>query len=63
MNYFESDINLNAIVLGGSRGIGKAIAIQLAKDHNYHILINYSAKVIYNMQKEILYTTNIKKHA
>jgi len=29
MNYFESDINLNAIVLGGSRGIGKAISTSL----------------------------------
>ncbi|MEC3906091.1 3-oxoacyl-ACP reductase FabG [Tamlana sp. 2201CG12-4] len=31
----------NALVTGGSRGIGKAICIQLAKDTNYHILINY----------------------
>ena len=31
-----------ALVTGASRGIGKAIAIQLSKDHSYHILINYS---------------------
>ena len=32
-----------ALVTGGSRGIGKAIAIQLAKDLQYHILINYQS--------------------
>ncbi len=30
-----------ALVTGGSRGIGKAVCVQLAKDSNYHILINY----------------------
>lgn len=30
-----------ALVTGGSRGIGKAICVQLAKDSNYHIIINY----------------------
>lgn len=30
-----------ALVTGGSRGIGKAICIQLAKDSDYRILINY----------------------
>jgi 3-oxoacyl-[acyl-carrier protein] reductase len=34
-----------ALITGASRGIGKAIAIQLAKDHSYHILINYSANI------------------
>ena len=32
-----------ALVTGGSRGIGKAICIQLAKDSDYHILINYQS--------------------
>lgn len=32
-----------ALVTGASRGLGKAIAIQLAKDHGLYILINYSS--------------------
>jgi len=32
-----------ALITGGSRGIGKAICIQLAKDSEYEILINYNA--------------------
>jgi 3-oxoacyl-[acyl-carrier protein] reductase len=32
-----------ALITGASRGIGKAVAIQLAKDHGLHILINYSS--------------------
>ncbi|MBT6689378.1 MAG: 3-oxoacyl-ACP reductase FabG [Flavobacteriaceae bacterium] len=32
-----------ALITGGSRGIGKAICIQLAKDTNYSILINYKS--------------------
>lgn len=31
-----------ALITGGSRGIGKAICVQLAKDFDYHILINYN---------------------
>ncbi|TYA73940.1 3-oxoacyl-ACP reductase FabG [Seonamhaeicola marinus] len=31
------------LVTGGSRGIGKAICIQLAKDSDYHIIINYNS--------------------
>lgn len=30
-----------ALITGGSRGIGKAICVQLAKDSDYHILVNY----------------------
>lgn len=30
-----------ALITGGSRGIGKAICIQLAKDSEYQILVNY----------------------
>lgn len=32
-----------ALVTGGSRGIGRAVCIQLAKDLSYHILINYNS--------------------
>ena len=32
-----------ALITGGSRGIGKAICSQLAKDTDYHILINYNS--------------------
>ncbi|TXE08333.1 3-oxoacyl-ACP reductase FabG [Gelidibacter salicanalis] len=35
--------NKYALITGGSRGIGKAICIQLAKDSEYEILINYKA--------------------
>ncbi len=30
-----------ALVTGGSRGIGSAVCVQLAKDLEYHLLINY----------------------
>jgi 3-oxoacyl-[acyl-carrier protein] reductase len=32
-----------ALVTGASRGLGKAIAVQLAKDHGLFILVNYAA--------------------
>jgi 3-oxoacyl-[acyl-carrier protein] reductase len=32
-----------ALVTGASRGLGRAIAITLAQDHGFHILINYAS--------------------
>ncbi|MCF0073799.1 3-oxoacyl-ACP reductase FabG [Dyadobacter sp. CY261] len=32
-----------ALVTGASRGLGRAIAVQLAKDHGLYILINYAS--------------------
>ncbi len=31
------------LITGGSKGIGRAIALQLAKEHGFHVLINYSS--------------------
>lgn len=32
-----------ALVTGGSRGLGKAISIQLVSDHGFHVLVNYTS--------------------
>lgn len=50
--------NKYALVTGGSRGIGRAICIQLAKDFDYSILINYS-----NNKTAALETLNAVKSA
>jgi 3-oxoacyl-[acyl-carrier protein] reductase len=34
-----------ALVTGASRGLGKAIAVQLAKDHGLYILVNYASSL------------------
>ncbi|MEY3237378.1 MAG: hypothetical protein RI883_1479 [Bacteroidota bacterium] len=34
-----------ALITGASKGIGSAIAIQLSKDHDCHILINYKSDI------------------
>ena len=49
-----------ALITGGSRGIGKAICIQLAKDSDYHILINYNSnqKAALDTLKEVEATGN-----
>lgn len=42
MDKNKSIVNKYALVTGGSRGIGRAVCVQLAKDLDYQILINYN---------------------
>lgn len=39
----SKEIKKCALVTGGSRGIGRAVCIQIARDHGYHLLINYKS--------------------
>ncbi|MBE9464085.1 3-oxoacyl-ACP reductase FabG [Dyadobacter subterraneus] len=47
-----------ALVTGASRGLGRAIAVQLAKDHELFILVNYST----NQEAAEETLTEIKAH-
>lgn len=37
----SKEIKKCALITGGSRGIGRAVCVQLAKDLSYHLIINY----------------------
>ncbi|WP_103069762.1 3-oxoacyl-ACP reductase FabG [Aquimarina sediminis] len=41
----KKELKKYALITGGSRGIGSAICIQLAKDTDYQILINYKGNI------------------
>ncbi|MBT9186644.1 MULTISPECIES: 3-oxoacyl-ACP reductase FabG [Zobellia] len=43
MNEKKAEKKKYALVTGGSRGIGRAVCVQLAKDLDYQILINYNS--------------------
>lgn len=43
MKKAEKKLKKYALITGGSRGIGRAICVQLAKDTTYGILINYKS--------------------
>ena len=51
----------NVLITGGAKGIGKAIALELAKN-NYNIIINYltSKNEAFSLQKEIEDTYKVK---
>ena len=58
MNFLQ---NKTAIVTGASKGIGKAISFDLAKNGCNLFLISRTEKDLKN-QKEILETYNVKVH-
>ncbi|WP_034892640.1 3-oxoacyl-ACP reductase FabG [Gillisia sp. Hel_I_29] len=46
--------NKYALITGGSRGIGKAIAIKLASELHYNILLNYAANDVAAKETQVL---------
>ena len=59
MNFLH---NKTAIVTGASKGIGKAISFDLAKNGCNLFLISRTEKDLEKTKKEILETYNVKVH-